>query len=62
MYGRALLQDGQTDAAEHALQLATERFPIQPTALLFYATAAEHRRPFRIVYWLRPKPSACLPL
>ena len=41
LYGRALLQDGDVDAAEHALQQATARFPIDPAALLLYATTAE---------------------
>ena len=32
LYGRALLQDGDVDAAEHALQQATLRFPVDPQA------------------------------
>ena len=39
----ALWLAGQTDAAEHTLQQATERYPIDPTAFLFYATAAERQ-------------------
>jgi tetratricopeptide (TPR) repeat protein len=41
LYGRALLQSGRGDVAERILQQATERYPIEPTAFLFYATAAE---------------------
>jgi Flp pilus assembly protein TadD len=44
LYGRALLQDGQIELAERTLQQATERFPIDPTALVFYATAAERQK------------------
>ena len=40
-YGRALLLSGQVDAAERALQQATERYPLDVSAFLFYATAAE---------------------
>jgi tetratricopeptide (TPR) repeat protein len=43
LYGRALWQAGQTDSAERTLRQATERYPIEPTALLFYATAAERQ-------------------
>lgn len=43
LYGRALIQDGQLEAAERTLQLATTRYPIEPTALVFYATAAERQ-------------------
>ena len=43
LYGRALLQSGQVDVAERILQQATERYPIEPTAFLFYATAAEQQ-------------------
>jgi tetratricopeptide (TPR) repeat protein len=43
LYGRALLRDGETDVAERALQQAIVRFPIEPTAFLFYATAAERQ-------------------
>ncbi len=41
LYGRALLQDGQIDLAERTLQRAAERFPVDPTAFLFFAAAAE---------------------
>jgi tetratricopeptide (TPR) repeat protein len=41
LYARALQQEGNVDAAEHALQEATARFPIELQALLLYATAAE---------------------
>jgi tetratricopeptide (TPR) repeat protein len=41
LYGRALLQTGRVDVAERILQQATERFPIEPAALLFYADASE---------------------
>jgi tetratricopeptide (TPR) repeat protein len=50
LYGRALLQEGDTDAAEHALQQATLRFPIDPQALVLYAATAEkqnHLEPAR---------------
>jgi tetratricopeptide (TPR) repeat protein len=42
-YGRALLEDGRADLAERHLRLATERYPIEPAAFLFHATAAEQR-------------------
>jgi tetratricopeptide (TPR) repeat protein len=42
-YGRALLQNGQVDLAERTLQQATERYPVEPTAFVFYATAAEQQ-------------------
>jgi tetratricopeptide (TPR) repeat protein len=41
LYGRALQQEGNAAAAEHALQQATTRFPIEPSALLLYAATAE---------------------
>ncbi len=41
LYGRALLLDGESDVAERTLQQAIARFPIEPAAFLFYATAAE---------------------
>jgi tetratricopeptide (TPR) repeat protein len=44
LYGRALLQIGRVDAAERVLQQATERYPIDPAAFLFYAMAAERER------------------
>src|SRR5215467_3877303 len=40
-FGRALLRDGQVDRAEQVLQLATTRFPVDPTAFFYYANAAE---------------------
>ena len=43
LYGRALLQEGDVDAAEHALQQATTRFPIEPAALALYASTAERQ-------------------
>ena len=50
LYGRALLQDGDVDGAEHALQQATLRFPIDPQAFVLYASTAEkqsHLEPAR---------------
>jgi len=44
LYGRALLQDRQTQAAERVLRQATERYPVEPAAFLFYATAVEQQR------------------
>jgi tetratricopeptide (TPR) repeat protein len=41
LYARTLLQEGDIDAAEHVLQEATIRFPIDPQAFLLYAGAAE---------------------
>jgi tetratricopeptide (TPR) repeat protein len=43
LYGRALLQAGQVDLAERTLRQATERYPVEPTAFVFYATAAEQQ-------------------
>ncbi|MQA29911.1 MAG: tetratricopeptide repeat protein [Luteitalea sp.] len=43
LYGRALLLDGQVDAAEQVLQQAISRFPVEPAAFLDYALAAERR-------------------
>ena len=43
LYGRALLQDGQSEAAERTLEEATRRYPIDPSAYLYYSTAAEQR-------------------
>jgi tetratricopeptide (TPR) repeat protein len=40
-YGRALLQDGEVDAAERVLQQATSRYPLNPDALMSFAAAAE---------------------
>ncbi len=41
LFGRALLRDGQLDRAEQVLQLATTRFPVDNSAFLYYADAAE---------------------
>jgi tetratricopeptide (TPR) repeat protein len=41
LYGRALRDDHQLDAAEQVLQQATERFPVDPTAFSELATVAE---------------------
>jgi tetratricopeptide (TPR) repeat protein len=41
LYGRALLEAGETENAERALQLATTRYPIDLSAFLLYASTAE---------------------
>ena len=41
LYGRALLRDRQTDAAEQVFQQATERYPVDPAAFAEYAAVAE---------------------
>lgn len=41
LYGRALTLAGQDEAAEEVFQQAIERFPLDPSALLQYAAAAE---------------------
>jgi tetratricopeptide (TPR) repeat protein len=41
VYGRALLRDGQTARAEQVLQRAATRYPLDPSSLTYYATAAE---------------------
>jgi tetratricopeptide (TPR) repeat protein len=41
--GRAALQAGDLDAAERTLREATTRFPVDPTAFQWYATAAERQ-------------------
>jgi tetratricopeptide (TPR) repeat protein len=41
LYGRALLDDHQLDAAEQVLQQATERFPVDPRAFAELAGVAE---------------------
>jgi tetratricopeptide (TPR) repeat protein len=41
LYGRALIQEGDTIDAEDALQQATTRFPVEPSAFLLYASVAE---------------------
>jgi tetratricopeptide (TPR) repeat protein len=43
LYGRALLMDGQLDAAERALQQASTRYPLEPESLMLYATIAERK-------------------
>jgi tetratricopeptide (TPR) repeat protein len=43
LYGRALLQGGDAEAAERVLQQATTRFPVEPAAFLFYASTAERQ-------------------
>jgi tetratricopeptide (TPR) repeat protein len=43
LYGRALLQDGQIEAAEQTLEQATQRYPVDPSAFLFYSNAAEQQ-------------------
>jgi tetratricopeptide (TPR) repeat protein len=40
-YGRALLMDNQVEAAERVLQQAARRYPVDPAALLAYASVAE---------------------
>jgi tetratricopeptide (TPR) repeat protein len=50
LYGRALLQQGDVDGAEHALQQATLRFPVDPQAFALYGSTAEklnHLEPAR---------------
>jgi len=41
LYGRALLQEGDTAGAEHALQQSTTTFPIDRAAFTLYASTAE---------------------
>ncbi len=41
LYGRALMEEGDTDGAERALQQATTRYPVDPAAFLSYASTAE---------------------
>src|SRR5262252_3955574 len=43
LYARALLQEEDVDGAEHALQQATTRYPIDSQAFLLYATTAERQ-------------------
>lgn len=43
LYGRALLRDGQSDAAERTLSQAATTYPLDPAALTWYATAAERQ-------------------
>ncbi|MEO8257346.1 MAG: tetratricopeptide repeat protein [Acidobacteriota bacterium] len=44
LYGRALLQSGRVEAAEQTLEQAIGRYPIDPAAYQFFATAAERAR------------------
>jgi tetratricopeptide (TPR) repeat protein len=46
LYGRALFDDHQLDAAEQVLQQATERFPVDPTAFSELARVAEQLKHF----------------
>ena len=41
LYGRALLQGGDAEGAEQALQQATRRFPDRSARVLLYASTAE---------------------
>jgi Flp pilus assembly protein TadD len=41
LYARTLQQEGNSAAAERALQQAIGRFPVEPSAFLLYAAAAE---------------------
>lgn len=41
LYGRALLQDDHVDLAERTLQQAATKYPMEPSALLWLAAAAE---------------------
>jgi tetratricopeptide (TPR) repeat protein len=43
LYGRALLESGEIDAAEQMLQQATTRYPVEPAAFLLYASTAERQ-------------------
>ena len=50
LYGRALLQEGDVEGAEHALRQATLRFPVEPQAFALYGSTAEklnHLEPAR---------------
>jgi tetratricopeptide (TPR) repeat protein len=46
LYGRALLQEGDVEGAERALQQATTRYPIDPAALALYSATAEKQSHF----------------
>jgi tetratricopeptide (TPR) repeat protein len=41
LYGRALLRDRQTGAAEDAFRRAMDQYPVDPSAFLFYAATVE---------------------
>ncbi len=43
LYGRALLEANQPEAAERVLQQATDRYPVDPQAFLAYADVAERQ-------------------
>jgi predicted Zn-dependent protease len=43
LYGRALLKAEQPENAERVLQRATRKFPVDPTAFMAYADAAERQ-------------------
>jgi tetratricopeptide (TPR) repeat protein len=43
LYGRVLVQNGETDAGERILQQATARYPVEPSSFLEYATVAERQ-------------------
>jgi Flp pilus assembly protein TadD len=43
LYGRALLQEGDVEAAEHTLQQAARRFPVDPQALVLFAATSERQ-------------------
>ena len=43
LYARALLQSGDVNGAERALRTAAARYPIDPHALLLYASTAERQ-------------------
>ena len=46
LLGRALLRSGDTARAEQVLQMATTRFPLDPSSFFYYAAAAERLRHF----------------
>jgi tetratricopeptide (TPR) repeat protein len=43
LYGRALLQAGDVEGAEHALEQAARRFPIDPQSLVLLASTSERQ-------------------
>src|SRR5262249_30216636 len=44
LHGRALLLGGQIESAARTLRRATERYPVDLSAFLYYAAAAEQQR------------------
>jgi tetratricopeptide (TPR) repeat protein len=48
LYGRALFDDHQLEAAEQVLQQATERFPVEPSAFSELAKVAERLKHYEI--------------